>query len=111
MKHYNNLDSQMSAIALMVALFLLVFFVLPSCSNKPATVECAKYYDGEGNSIPDTAIHLLVISQYTHITDEEQLFLNKYFYASVKPVASNIISDSIVIVNSDTLYRETVYRH
>ncbi|HEV3223914.1 MAG TPA: hypothetical protein VGZ90_13590 [Puia sp.] len=39
-----------------------------------------KKYDGEGNHIPDSAVNLLVISQFAKITKEEQKYLDKYFY-------------------------------
>jgi hypothetical protein len=38
------------------------------------------FYDGEGNAIPDSAVHLLVMSQFVKIDRAEQDYLNKYFY-------------------------------
>jgi hypothetical protein len=44
------------------------------------TRDRTNYYDGNGNSIPDSAVHLLVISQFAKLSEPEKLYLHKYFY-------------------------------
>jgi hypothetical protein len=51
--------------------FLAVIFC--SCSSP-------KYYDGEGNPIPDHVVSLLVKSQFVVMTAKEDSTINKYFY-------------------------------
>ena len=40
------------------------------------------FYDGEGNPIPDSAVHLLVKNQFVHLSREDSVVLKKYFYLS-----------------------------
>lgn len=54
--------------------FILSIFVLASCHSK--------FYDGEGNKLPQKAVRLLVVSQYCKIDSAEQTYLNRYFYAN-----------------------------
>ena len=44
-----------------------------------------RFYDGEGNTIPNNIVHLLVNSQYMVVTKAEQDTLNRYFYYTKTP--------------------------
>lgn len=55
---------------LFISTLLLSFF---SCNT-------IKYYDGEGNEIPQQAVSLLVKSQFVIMTAKQDSVINQYFY-------------------------------
>ncbi len=52
--------------------YLLILMLFCSCNSK--------FYDGEGNRIPEKAVHLLVRSQFVIMDSAEDACINKYFY-------------------------------
>jgi hypothetical protein len=59
--------------------YIIILLFLSSCASK-------KYYDGEGNVIPEEAVRLLVRDQFIISNPYEDSILKKYFYfRNIKP--------------------------
>jgi hypothetical protein len=67
---------------LILAIIFLCFAIQAVIAPaKDVTVtECPKYYDGEGNEIPQRAVELLVMSEYVRLLPKEIDTLQKHFY-------------------------------
>lgn len=66
-----------------LSIILLYAFICCLALNKHDSyiIEQKTYYDGEGNLLPDSAVRLLVLSQYTNdLRPSERDTLKKYFY-------------------------------
>lgn len=53
-----------------------------SINDLKAKIQPQTFFDGEGNTLPNKAVELLVLSQYANITPAEADTLNKYFYST-----------------------------
>jgi hypothetical protein len=58
----------------LVILCMLISWGLGFYSHKPT-----KYYDGNGNRIPEKAVRTLVESQFIHTTKEQDSILHLYY--------------------------------